>query len=100
MVVHNSTSYEQDDETFSADAYTVDGWGKGIAFYVRGWETQPDEDTEWSGIEERTGNVICTMVGDDRKFSVDPEDVHPLDELAYCRECGQIGCTHDGLDRN
>src|SRR5689334_6422415 len=63
--------YETDDETFSADAYTVDHYD-GIAWRVYGWETAPDEDTEWSGIEERTGRVVCVMVGDDRRFSFDP----------------------------
>jgi hypothetical protein len=92
-------NYESDDVAFPADAYKVAGWGDGIAFYVRGWETVPDEDTEWSGYEVRTGSVVVTMVGDDRKFSVDPEDVTPLDRAEYCGECGQVGCTHDGLDR-
>src|SRR5215475_14924178 len=57
--------YEEDDATFTAEAYTVAGWGRGIAFSVLGWETEPTEDTEWDGIEERTGRVVCVMVGDD-----------------------------------
>jgi hypothetical protein len=40
-----SPHYESDDVTFSADAYRVSGYG-GIAWYVLGWETEPDEDTE------------------------------------------------------
>ena len=79
-------------EEYSADAYAVGGWGKGIAWYVLGWETEPDEDTEWSGIEERTGNLICVMVGDDKQFSIDPSDVTEIDPESICRECGQIGC--------
>jgi hypothetical protein len=92
--------YESDDDTFSADAYTVRGWGQGIAFYVLGWQTEPDEDTEWSGQENRTGQIIVVMIGDDAKHVVDPEDVTPIDRESYCGECGQIGCTHDGLDRD
>jgi hypothetical protein len=92
--------YESDDDTFSADAYTVRGWGKGIAFYVLGWETEPDEDTEWSGCENRTGQVVVVMVGDDQQHIVDESDLMPLDRKAYCGECGQIGCSHDGLDRS
>lgn len=91
-------NYETDEATFSADAYTVKGY-KGIAWYVRGWENKPDEDTEWSGIEERTGRVVATMVGDDRYFVFDPDEVQPLARGEYCGECGQIGCTHDGLER-
>ena len=92
------TRYEEDDNHFTANAYTVRGY-KGVAWYVRGWEVEPDEDTEWSGVYVRTGQVVCTMIGDDRHFTFDREDVISLDDLAYCASCGQIGCTHDGRDR-
>jgi len=91
-------NYERDDEVFPADAYAVKGWG-GIAWYVLGWETQPDEDTEWTGYEVRTGRVVAVMVGDDSKFAIDPEDIEPLEREAYCGVCGQVGCCHDGYDR-
>jgi len=45
---------------------------------------------------ERTGNIICVMVGDDRQFSFDSEDVTPLNDGDYCSECGQIGCKACG----
>ena len=92
--------YEPDTAAFPAEAYSVAGWGAGIAWYVRGWETEPDEDTEWTGIEPRTGRVVATMIGDDRRFVIDPEDLSPLGELDYCAACGQIGCGHDGRDRS
>jgi len=92
-------SYEQDNATFTADAYEVAGWGKGIAWHVLGWETEPDEDTEWTGIELRTGRVVAVMVGDDRRFAVDPEDLTPIKREAYCGVCGQLGCFHDGFER-
>lgn len=95
----NRNHYESDDATFSADAYRVRGWGAGIAFSVLGWETEPDEDTEWTGMESRTGRVLVVMVGDDQRHSVDVDDLTPLDREEYCGECGQIGCGHDGLDR-
>jgi hypothetical protein len=91
--------YETDDERFPAEAYMVAGY-RGIAFYVLGWETQPDDDTEWTGIEERTGRVVCVMVGDDYHHKIDPDDLTPLDRESYCDECGQVGCTHDGIDRS
>jgi len=87
-------NYESASE-YQADAYTVDNWGKGIAFSVLGWETAPDSDTEWSGCENRTGNLVMRMIGDDQKFSVDPGDVTELAPKDFCRECGQIGCTHN-----
>lgn len=94
-----TTNYERDDETFPADAYTVDGWATGIAWAVLGWETEPTEETEWSGHEERTGRVVAVMIGDDRHFTFDEDELHPLEREEYCGECGQIGCCHDGLER-
>lgn len=85
--------YEKDDKTFHAPAYKVQGYD-GIAWYVLGWETEPDEDTEWSGIENKTGNVVAMMVGDDRHFSFPPDEITPLKREAYCGTCGQIGCAH------
>ena len=86
--------FEADDATFPADHYTVKGY-RGIAFYVLGWETEPDEDTEWSGMEVRTGRVLAVMVGDDYRHRVDEDDLAPLASDAFCHTCGQIGCTHN-----
>lgn len=90
--------YEEAEE-YQADAYTVEGY-RGIAWYVLGWETEPDEDTDWTGMEVRTGKLVCRMVGDDRYFTFDPDEVTPLDREAYCGICGQIGCRCDGLPRD
>lgn len=73
--------------------------GNAVAWYVMGWHVEPDEDTEWTGIEVRTGRIVCRMVGDDADHLFDPEDMIRIDREDYCCECGQIGCTHDGLDR-
>ena len=91
-------NYEEDKATFPAEYYRVSGY-KGIAFYVLGWETEPTEDTEWDGIEERTGNVLAVMVGDDYRHRVDPSDLSPLDPSEFCHDCGQIGCGHNTPDR-
>jgi hypothetical protein len=84
-------NYEKEKGEFPG-AYAVKGWGKGIAWRVLGWETEPDDDTEWTGIENRTGRIVAVMIGDDRHFSVDPDDVKAIEEGSYCPECGQIGC--------
>lgn len=89
-------NYEQDDDL--PQTCTVDRYD-GIAWSVLGWETEPDRDTEWTGIEERTGRIVAVMIGDDRQFSLDRDEVHSLDRDEYCGQCGQIGCSHDGLDR-
>lgn len=132
------TNYEPDDVTFPAGAYRVSRWGSGIAFYVRGWETEtrfshsivddpctdchgtgtqddagetndcenchglgttPYECIDEEGDEVRTGRVVVTMIGDDARHTVDPDDLTPLERGAYCGECGQIGCSCDGYDR-
>lgn len=53
------------------------------------------DEPDW----EQTGKVVAVMVGDDVKHVYDYEDFEPLDRAAYCGECGQLGCTHDGLER-
>jgi hypothetical protein len=94
-----TTHYERDRETFKSAGYRVRGYN-GIAFRVLGWTTAPDADTEWTGIEERTGDVSVVMIGDDRVHVVDPMDVWAIERKAFCGVCGQIGCAHDGLDRD
>lgn len=89
----------EDAPEYDADAYRVEGYGA-VAWYVRGWETEPDEETEWTGIEERTGRLVCVMVGDDKRFTFEPSEVTPINRADYCGECGQIGCTHDAYDRS
>lgn len=91
--------YQNDNKAFGGDAYSVEGY-RGIAWRVLGWELEADEDTEWSGYYNQTGRVLAIMVGDDRVFDFEPSELTKLDELDYCHVCGQIGCGHDGLDRN
>ena len=68
-----------------------------IAFYLIGYVQEADEDTEWSGVyNEDRSRVVAVMVGDDRKHTVDVDDLTVLDDEAYCSVCGQIGCSHDG----
>lgn len=73
----------------------------GVAFYFAG----PECASHWSAggeeyEEDETGNALMIMVGDDRRFSIDPDDITPLEDLAYCASCGQIGCTADDRDRS
>lgn len=91
-------------EAYPAEAYSVDGY-RGIAWYVRGWEIEERESDYFDPetdeyvctdlIEERTGRIVATMVGDNRRFAFDPDEIHPLKRTAYCGTCGQIGCGHD-----
>lgn len=48
---------------------------------------------------ERTGEVVCVMVGDDHHWTFDPGALTPIARESYCGECGQIGCCADGLHR-
>lgn len=92
-------NYEEDGATFGADYYQVAQY-PGVAFYVLGWETEPDEDTEWSGYEARTGRVLAVMVGDDHRHALDPEDISPLARSKFCASCGQIGCHHNVIQED
>jgi hypothetical protein len=79
-------------------AYRVAGWGEGIAFRYIGPEVERywdlDEGSTPEDPDERlTGRVQVVMVGDDRVWNVDPEDLTELAEDEFCRGCGQIGCT-------
>lgn len=79
--------------TFDFDAtYVAEGWSAGVAWRVTHWETEADEDTEWTGIENPTGLLVAHMVGDDRDFRFEPDQLTPIDEDAYCSCCGQVGC--------
>ncbi|MBE3120565.1 MAG: hypothetical protein IMZ50_17655 [Candidatus Atribacteria bacterium] len=82
----------EDAPEYQADAYRISGWAVGIAWRILGWETEPDDDTEWSGCENRTGKLVAIMIGDDKHFAVDPDDVSELRDDEYCCVCGQIGC--------
>lgn len=93
-----------------APAVRVRGYA-GVAFRVEGWasfwepstylatdpedgtevEVESDEDGEWVDDHSR---VVVRMVGDDRLFVVDPDDVTPLAEQEFCDSCGQLGCAH------
>lgn len=64
---------------------------EGVAYVVLGWQVEADEDTEWSGMMNRTGKLVCVMVGDDSKYLFEPEDLTAIDEDDYCSGCGQIG---------
>jgi hypothetical protein len=44
--------------------------------------------------------AVVVMVGDDQRLTYDMEDLTPLPDEAFCGECGQIGCTHDGKERD
>jgi len=92
-------NYETPDPDPYPDAVKIRGQKVAIAWYVRGFQTEPDEDTEWTGYEKRTGMLVCTMVGDDGLHLFDPDDIEVLPREDYCGECGQIGCGHDGYDR-
>jgi hypothetical protein len=78
-------------------AYKVEGWGEGIAWRVIGYRTYKDADWVWTGYEciDET-QVHAYMIGDDRVFEFDIEEITPIEDDEYCSECGQIGCKANG----
>lgn len=97
--------------------YSVRGW-PGVAVRISGfperWEPctalvidddgeEHEEETDegdWVEQDESCGRVIVVMVGDDARHEVDVDDLTVLDPLAYCESCGQLGCAHDGRERD
>jgi hypothetical protein len=79
--------------------YTVDG---DVAFriYPRMIPDRCDdgERTDYEYPDEQF--VIGVMVGDDLEFTLDVDDLVAIDDDDYCAQCGQIGCAHDGRDRD
>ena len=88
----------------------VKGW-PAVAVYVAGWEQvwEPEiyldengneiEGSDGEFVDDVGGRIRVVMVGDDREHLVDLDELEPLDDLDYCAQCGQIGCSHDGRER-
>lgn len=92
---------------FSGVACRVCGWKRVYEPYTC-LKTDPETgeefeaevgDGEWVDDPDRS-MVVVVMVGDNHKYTVPIEDVELLDRAEFCGECGQIGCTHDGMDRD
>lgn len=58
---------------------------RGVAWQVRDWEY------DWDVAPDVIG---CTMVGDDRRFEFDIDDLDVLHWDQFCSGCGQVGCAH------
>jgi hypothetical protein len=88
--------YEEDKDAFPHDAYTIKGWGKGIAFRVLGWEREMDRFAEMEQVG-RTGLVAVHMVGDNKVYFEQVSNLVPLKDEDYCQNCGQVGCGHTNV---
>lgn len=76
-----------DGDAFVGSTVSVSGY-EGIAFRIDSVSLPFPAD-----------RVQAHMIGDDRTFEFDRDEVVVIPREAFCGECGQIGCTHDGLDR-
>lgn len=72
-------NYHTEEKIIEEEIYDIDG----NVFYI--------EDIDYIVDYEK---VDCYMIGDDRLFTFDIDDVNQIDESAYCHSCGQIGCEH------
>lgn len=78
-------------------AWTIDG-----PTMVDEYDPDTGENvTDWTGykVPAVPATVDAHMIGDDRTFRFDADELIELDDDDYCAECGQIGCTADGRDR-
>ena len=86
-------------------AYKVDGY-PGIAWHIIDYAREfvtyeieenvpgfmmPDIIELQEEVEDRS-RVIAVMIGDDRSFTFDVEDLTIIDDDDYCSCCGQLGC--------
>ncbi len=97
---YESKDYRDQPDDFDDKHYTVAGYSTGIAWFVRGYVPAGWDDDDRIYYGWLDDQVHAIMVGDDRVFTVDVDDLTEIDELAFCHECGQVGCGHDGLDRS
>jgi hypothetical protein len=84
-------------------AYRVDGHD-GIAWratshveesvLVHDYYEDDDGSASYAEYEDvvNTSMVNAHMVGDDRNFVFDVDDLTPLEDDEYCGSCGQVGC--------
>lgn len=90
QVISKFGRYLYEDNGFGDDKFSDQR--KDVAYTILGWELEPDEDTEWTGIYQPTGELLVIMVGDDHVWHFSPYDLTPIDDDDYCPGCGQIGC--------
>lgn len=94
-----SARYRHSD--FRGVALRIHGWVKtwepytGLTTDEDGTEFEEEIPGEGEWVDDVAGGrVLVIMVGDDRKYTVDLEDLEPIEDHEYCHECGQIGCGH------
>lgn len=59
--------------------------------FVEVYKEDPDEPGDYVK-EDDLQWVRAYMVGDDRVFEIDIDDLTPLSDNDYCSCCGQLGC--------
>lgn len=85
MLIDFDKAYRHPD--YPGIAWRIDGYNQELARFDEEWYNEPEY------VEDVT-QVRCHMIGDDRSFLFDTEDMIELDDSEYCSECGQIGCGH------
>lgn len=99
-----------DDLPFGPGSYVRVKSRPGIAFYIYDWykterisgfiDWDERSDFESDFVETSREEIvdktraIVTMVGDDKEWVVDTDELEPLSDEDFCGECGQIGCQH------
>lgn len=85
-------------ESYRGVAFWVDDWSKKI---VEKYVEYPDFGDSgepfygWEEVEVISDSMVdCYMIGDDRKFEFDIDELTAIDVNDFCGSCGQIGCGH------
>jgi hypothetical protein len=93
------TEYVEPSPAFQTGDYVTCESYRGVALIVRDLETvwvdylNESDGEEWEGSEQVwNGRYVVTMVGDNRRFSVEESELTTIDRDAFCVDCGQTGC--------
>lgn len=76
-------------------AYKVEGY-EGVAWLLicHPRYIVDDDDNCNFGAFANTERVVAHMIGDNREFEFEIDEITPISEDEYCSQCGQMRCNH------
>lgn len=84
-------------ENYNGVAFWVDDWAKEIKEEIFTFLDEESGELNWGWDEVEIVSdrmVECYMVGDDKKFVFDLDELTPISINDFCGSCGQVGCAH------
>ncbi len=85
-------------ESYRGIAFWVDDWARSLEEqYVEYIESDDSGEVffGWEEVEVISNSVVeCYMVGDDKMYKFDIDELTAVNVNDFCYSCGQIGCGH------